>query len=81
MSHTCEEATRQLYEYLDEELDGDAAEDIRSHLDACPGCVGSFDFERRLKETVKRCLAEDMPESLHEKVVALIREEQTRAKG
>jgi anti-sigma factor (TIGR02949 family) len=77
MSHDCDcgDAQDQIYEFLDSELDEETAESVRSHLDDCPGCFDSFDFERRLKVVIRRCLTEDMPEALEVKVRALIREE------
>lgn len=75
MSKECGEARDQIYQYLDAELDEDTATAVRSHLDDCPGCLKSFDFERRLKVVVRRCLTEDMPDTLETKVRALIRRE------
>lgn len=75
MSNECGEARDQIYQYLDAELDEDTAAAVRTHLDDCPGCLKSFDFERRLKVVVRRCLTEDMPETLETKVRELIRRE------
>jgi len=75
MSNECGEARDQIYEYLDAELDEETAAAVRTHLDDCPGCLKSFDFERRLKTVVRRCLTEDMPETLETKVRQLIRRE------
>lgn len=75
MSNECGEARDQIYRYLDAELDEDTAAAVRIHLDDCPGCLKSFDFERRLKVVVRRCLTEDMPETLETKVRELIRRE------
>lgn len=71
----CGDAQDQIYEYLDSELDAETATSVRNHLEDCPGCFDSFDFERRLKVVVKKCLTEDMPESLEHKVRQLIRQE------
>ncbi len=75
MSNECGEARDRSYQYLDAELDEDTAAAVRTHLDDCPGCLKSFDFERRLKVVVRRCLTEDMPETLETKVRELIRRE------
>ncbi len=76
MSHTCDETTKQLYTYLDAELDERTAASIRGHLEDCPGCFEGFQFERRLKDVIRGCLSEDMPEALVNKVKDLIRQEQ-----
>jgi anti-sigma factor (TIGR02949 family) len=68
MSHNCDEALTNLYLYLDAELDTATAESIRSHLDACRGCNGTFDFERRLKVVVRARLQEEVPEDLLDRI-------------
>lgn len=82
MSHDCDcgDAQDQIYQYLDSELDEETAASVRNHLDDCDGCHDSFDFERRLKALVRKCLTEDVPEKLENKVKELIREETSRAR-
>jgi anti-sigma factor (TIGR02949 family) len=75
----CGDAQDQLYEYLDAELDQETAHAVRAHLDDCDGCFDSFDFERRLKVVIRKCLIEDMPETLQLKVRELIRQETSQA--
>jgi anti-sigma factor (TIGR02949 family) len=79
MSHDCDcgDAQDQIYQYLDSELDEDTATAVRGHLSDCDGCFESFDFERRLKLVIRKCLTEDMPENLEDKVKELIRQETT----
>ncbi len=72
----CGDAQDQIYQYLDSELDEETATAVRGHLEDCPPCFDSFDFERRLKVVIRNCLTEDMPHALEVKVRALIREEQ-----
>lgn len=83
MSHDCEcgDAQDQIYQYLDAELDEETAASVRSHIEDCNGCHDSFDFERRLKMIVRKCLTEEMPEKLEKKVKELIREETTRTRS
>jgi mycothiol system anti-sigma-R factor len=81
MSHNCSQATKQLYQYLDAELDEKTASSLKSHLEDCGGCSGSFDFERRLKKVITMHLDEDMPENLLAKVRALIEDEKTVGSG
>jgi anti-sigma factor (TIGR02949 family) len=77
MSHDCDcgDAQDQIYQYLDAELDEATATAVRSHLDDCDGCFDSFDFERRLKIVIRKCLTEDVPETLETKVKELLRHE------
>lgn len=75
--HDCDDALANLYLYLDSELDKPSSELIRSHLEMCSGCNGSFDFERRLKAVVRERLDEQVPESLVHKVREAIHAERS----
>lgn len=76
-THDCDEALEDLYLYLDSELDDVSSEKIRSHLEVCKGCSGSFDFERRLKLVVRERLNEKVPDHLVEKVRQAIQAERS----
>ena len=76
MSEQCDEALARMYEYLDGELDqSDVVERIRFHLDDCPPCGDSFDFERRLKEVVKTRLSEEVPAEVMDRLRTVVRSE------
>lgn len=77
MTHGCDDALASLYLYLDSELDDASAEKIRSHLEDCPVCDQSFDFERRLKTVVRQRLDEDVPDTLMRRVREALEAEQT----
>lgn len=64
MSRDCDEALANLYLYLDSELDGVSTVRIKEHLEACGGCSGPFEFERRLKAVVRERLNEEVPEEI-----------------
>ena len=81
MNHNCDDSLERLYLYLDAELDRARSENIRSHLEVCSDCFGSFDFEERLKQVVHDRLQEDVPEHLVEKIKAAIHKEQSGAAG
>lgn len=44
----CDEAERQLYAWLDGELDAERARNLGDHLRQCPACAGEADAIRRL---------------------------------
>ncbi len=76
MSKHCDESLARMYEYLDGELDeNDVVERIRFHLDDCPPCGDSFDFERRLLEVVKERLAEKVPPDVMDRLRTVVRSE------
>jgi len=61
----CDETIRELEAFLDHELSDDARTSIRSHLDGCPDCLQTFDFQAELKTVIARkCREEEMPPGL-----------------
>ena len=72
MNHNCDDSLESLYRYLDSELDRASSDSIRSHLEVCSDCFGSFDFEQRLKQVVHDRLQERVPEQLVERIKAAI---------
>lgn len=75
MNHNCDEALESLYRYLDSELDGANTASIRSHLEKCTDCFGSFDFEERLRQVVHDRLQEQVPEHLVDRIRAAIHDQ------
>jgi mycothiol system anti-sigma-R factor len=66
---TCEEAVRKLYEYLDKELDQEAADQLDKHLELCKSCCDHFEFERRVKSLIQdRCVDQKAPQLLKDKI-------------
>ncbi len=75
MNHDCDDSLENLYLYLDTELDQVNSDSIRSHLDECSDCFGSFDFEQRLKKVVHDRLQEQVPDNLVNRIKAAIHED------
>ena len=66
----CEEATRQLYEYLDNELGENDYSKIKKHLEVCRKCCEKFEFEQVLKKVVRdRARIHRVPQSVRENIV------------
>ena len=74
MNHNCDDSLESLYLYLDSELDKANTASIRSHLEVCSDCFGSFDFEQRLREVVHNRLQERVPDDLLNRIKAAIHE-------
>jgi predicted anti-sigma-YlaC factor YlaD len=51
---TCEEAFRQLDDYLDRELGAVETRLIEEHLSICGACLREFTFERSVVDGVRR---------------------------
>ncbi len=68
----CERALANLYAYLDSELDGVTAQEIRDHVDACHSCDRPYAFEKKLLGMVKERLSEDLPPAFFERLKDLL---------
>jgi anti-sigma factor (TIGR02949 family) len=66
----CDQARRDLEEYLRNEVCKTSHEDIAQHLESCPGCQDEAHFARTLTEVVARACKETAPEELRELVIA-----------
>lgn len=68
----CETVMRQLFDYLDGEVDEQAHGDIVHHLDDCRSCFSRIEFESRLKDRVRRSGRNKAPDSLRDRLETLI---------
>lgn len=48
----CREAVRQLWDYLDNELDDQRMAEVRRHLEECGRCLPHAEFGRRFLEAL-----------------------------
>ncbi len=65
----CEETLRELYSYLDHELQPDGRHAIEAHLSGCMDCLQAFDFQAELRTVIaKKCREQEVPPGLLEKV-------------
>lgn len=71
----CEEAVRRLAAYLDRELDPAKSDEVEEHLERCRSCYSRAEFERRLKERIRRDLrVGEVPPEFEERVRTLLRD-------
>jgi len=71
----CEEALRRLAAYLDHELVPAEAGEVEAHLKRCRSCFSRAEFERRLKERIRRDLqVRTVPEAAEARIRALLRQ-------
>jgi len=69
----CEEVLKQLYDYIDRELDDNLRSEIEEHLKLCKYCCRHHDFEIQLKELVQRsCFEKKAPAFLKNKITDLL---------
>jgi len=69
----CERVLKNVYAFLDNELDTASSDEIREHLAACEPCLDRFDVEQAVKALVHRsCGNEHAPAELRAKVMIRI---------
>lgn len=73
----CSDAVRQLWEYLDEQVDAHDRAVIESHLSWCRRCCGELEFARELRRRLELSAYEEVPDAvlrrLHETLEELER--------
>lgn len=71
----CEEALRRLADYLDHELEPTDARQVEKHLKRCRSCFSRAEFERKLKERIRRDLGvQAVPHEFEERIRGLLRD-------
>ena len=71
----CEKATYRVDGYLDGELRFYRRFFIRRHLDKCPPCAQSFDFELEVRQIVSATCRDVCPDELRLRIVQAIQEQ------
>jgi len=75
----CRDCARALNAYLDRELSDEDVVQVRSHLEACGGCLHVYQFEESLRRLVKvRCRQQGAPEWLRERITVSLAMERIR---
>ncbi|MBV9487356.1 MAG: mycothiol system anti-sigma-R factor [Frankiaceae bacterium] len=71
----CGEVIRQVYLYLDGEIDDEARAEVRDHLDECGPCLRQFGIEQEVKALVARCCGSDAaPDGLKDRLRVKLQE-------
>lgn len=66
----CEQAAKNIYFYLDKELNEDEIKEIEEHLKNCIHCLGHYEFESALQKLIKEKGRQiKIPEELKEKII------------
>jgi mycothiol system anti-sigma-R factor len=69
----CKESLQKIYEFLDGEMEKLPMHEIEKHLDNCRGCWDRFEFEKQLKELVKKsCCKETCTDALKKRIQAIL---------
>jgi mycothiol system anti-sigma-R factor len=69
----CQDCLDRMWQYIDGELDVESTDELQRHLAQCRECFSEAEFERRLKDMVRRaCGAERAPERLRERLTKIL---------
>ena len=68
----CETVMRQLFDYLDDEVNATASAEIKHHLHDCRSCFSRVEFEDALKGRVREAGLDKAPDSLRNRLDTLI---------
>ena len=67
----CSEVLRDVWKFLDDEMDPDNRAKVQQHLDECSPCLEEAGLERKLKDLLHRkCGGDRAPDHLRQRVVA-----------
>lgn len=69
---SCEEVIKQLFDYLDRELDRQTDADIEYHLQRCRGCFSRAEFERKLRAKIADIANQKAPARLYHRIDKLL---------
>jgi anti-sigma factor (TIGR02949 family) len=69
----CDEVMRQLFDFMDGEVEETAEHEIHHHIDECRSCFSRVEFERVLKERVRASKEEALPDSLQGRITELMK--------
>jgi anti-sigma factor (TIGR02949 family) len=70
---SCEQALKQILEYIDHELGEHERAAMQQHMHTCKSCFSRMEFERRLKEKVGALGDDEVPSRLGERIKGLLK--------
>jgi mycothiol system anti-sigma-R factor len=71
---TCAEAVRQLWDYLDGNVEESQRELVEEHLAFCRRCCGELEFAEELRGFLASHAENDLPRDVHARLTATLDE-------
>jgi anti-sigma factor (TIGR02949 family) len=69
----CQTAVRQLWDYLDAELDDQRMTEVKQHLDTCRHCLEHAEFDHSVIQTLRRFRdRHPVPSAVRSQVMAVL---------
>jgi len=75
MSDECDDLLHDLDHLLHGELPADQAAALKQHLQGCPPCFESADFQAQLKALVAKRCGEAVPEGLQARILGFLQDD------
>lgn len=69
----CEQALKQILDYIDHELGEHEHAAMQQHLHTCKSCFSRVEFERRLKEKIGALCDDEVPSQLGARIKGLLK--------
>lgn len=77
----CDRFRDKIFDFVDQELDGTAKEEVQQHIDNCPLCAKFYQGLRSLKQGLKQMKPVEAPDSFQIVLRERIRHEMANKKG
>ncbi len=71
---SCTEAVRQLWEYLENELEATDREQVEQHLAFCRRCCGEVEFAEELRRFMASAARPELPDGVAERLTTTLDE-------
>ena len=73
MGPECDDLLHELAHFLHGELDAERTKHLQSHLEECPPCFETADFQAQLRQLLAKRCQEQVPADFQARVVAMLR--------
>ena len=75
MGDECDDLLHELADFLHGELDTERTRHLRAHLEDCPPCFETADFQAQLRQVLAKRCREEVPADFQARVTAMLRVE------
>ncbi len=81
MGSECDDLLNEVADFLHGELDPEETARLRQHLEDCPPCFETADFQAQLRQLLSKRCREQVPADFQARVVAMLQVQVTSRTG
>ncbi len=70
----CQRSLEELYQYVDDWLDGETRSKIRQHLDSCTSCEDVYRFQATFVAMISTKCRSELPDELRRRILEALEE-------